>query len=79
MAAATQVLPDGYVRNEKGTHADFTKPIEQSLNDDRHYRLIRLNNDLEVMLIQDPNVDKSAAALDVHVGHLSDPVRYHEL
>lgn len=79
MAAATQVLPDGYVPNEKGTHADFTKPIEQSLNDDRHYRLIRLNNDLEVMLIQDPNVDKSAAALDVHVGHLSDPVSCHEL
>ncbi|KAF9132143.1 Insulinase (Peptidase M16) [Mortierella sp. 14UC] len=73
MAAAPQVLPDGYVLNEKGTHADFTQPIEQSLNDDRHYRLIRLNNDLEVMLIQDPNVDKSAAALDVHVGHLSDP------
>ncbi|KAF8947270.1 Insulinase (Peptidase M16) [Haplosporangium gracile] len=73
MAAATQVLPDGYVPNEKGTHADFIKPIEQSLNDDRHYRLIRLKNDLEVMLIQDPTVDKSAAALDVHVGHLSDP------
>ncbi|ORZ07985.1 Metalloenzyme, LuxS/M16 peptidase-like protein [Lobosporangium transversale] len=73
MAATSNVLPEGYVLHEKGTHAIFTKPIEQSLNDDRHYRLIRLKNDLEVLLIQDPNVDKSAAALDVHVGHLSDP------
>lgn len=70
----SQPLPDGYVLSEKKTHADFTKPIESSLNDDRLYRLIRLNNDLEVLLIQDPTVDKSAAALDVHVGHLSDPV-----
>lgn len=69
-----QALPSGYVLSEKKTHADFTKPIESSLNDDRLYRLIRLNNDLEVLLIQDPTVDKSAAALDVHVGHLSDPV-----
>ncbi|KAF8931622.1 Metalloenzyme, LuxS/M16 peptidase-like protein [Dissophora ornata] len=70
---ANQVLPEGYVLNEKGTHADFTKPIEKSLNDDRFYQLIRLRNDLEVLLIHDPSVDKSAAALDVHVGHLSDP------
>ena len=76
-SVANQVLPEGYVLNEKGTHADFTKPIEKSLNDDRIYRLIRLRNDLEVLLIQDPSVDKSAAALDVHVGHLSDPVRMH--
>ncbi|KAG0046086.1 Insulinase (Peptidase M16) [Gryganskiella cystojenkinii] len=71
--ASTVALPEGYAWNEKKTHADFTKPIEQSLNDDRLYRLIRLHNDLEVLLVQDPNVDKSAAALDVHVGHLSDP------
>jgi len=74
MSATTIALPEGYVWNEKKTHADFSKPIEQSLNDDRLYRLIRLHNDLEVLLVQDPNVDKSAAALDVHVGHLSDPV-----
>ncbi|KAG0316487.1 Insulinase (Peptidase M16), partial [Dissophora globulifera] len=72
-SSTQQVLPDGYVQNEEGTHAEFLKPIEKSLNDDRLYRLIRLHNDLEVLLIQDPSVDKSAAALDVHVGHLSDP------
>ncbi|KAF9103581.1 Insulinase (Peptidase M16) [Mortierella sp. AM989] len=73
MVAMNQVLPQGYVPSEKGPFANFTKPIEKSLNDDREYRLIRLQNDLEVLLIQDSNVDKSAAALDVHVGHLTDP------
>lgn len=57
-----------------GTHAVFTKPIESSPNDERSYRLVRLNNDLEVLLIHDAKADKSAAALDIHVGHLSDPV-----
>ncbi|KAF9206076.1 Insulinase (Peptidase M16) [Haplosporangium sp. Z 27] len=73
MSAVDQVLQQGYVPSGKGPYASFTKPIEKSLNDDREYRLIRLHNDLEVLLIQDPSVDKSAAALDVHVGHLSDP------
>ncbi|KAG0239287.1 Metalloenzyme, LuxS/M16 peptidase-like protein [Mortierella sp. GBAus27b] len=73
MVAASRPLPEGYILSEKGTFAEYIKPIEKSLNDDRFYRSIRLTNDLEVLLIQDPSVDKSAAALDVHVGHLSDP------
>ncbi|KAF9586639.1 Insulinase (Peptidase M16) [Lunasporangiospora selenospora] len=73
MAAVNPVLPEGYLLSEKKTHADFTRPIESLMNDDRDYRLIRLNNELEVLLIHDPKVDKSAAALDVHVGHLCDP------
>ncbi|KAF9388399.1 Insulinase (Peptidase M16) [Mortierella sp. AD011] len=68
-----QVLPEGYVPSENGPYAIFSKPIEKSLNDDREYRLVRLHNDLEVLLIHDPNIDKSAAALDVHVGSLADP------
>lgn len=67
-------LAEGYEPSKDGSHAVFTKPIESSQNDDRSYRLIRLNNDLEVLLIHDATADKSAAALDVHVGHLSDPV-----
>ncbi|KAF9285850.1 Insulinase (Peptidase M16) [Mortierella alpina] len=66
-------LAEGYEPSKDGSHAVFTKPIESSQNDDRSYRLIRLNNDLEVLLIHDATADKSAAALDVHVGHLSDP------
>ena len=47
--------------------------IEKSDNDDRTYHRIVLKNKLEVLLISDPDTDKSAAALDVHVGHFSDP------
>lgn len=52
----------------------FTKPIEKSQQDDRDYRLIRLENGLQAMLIHDAKADKAAASLDVAVGHLYDPV-----
>ena len=48
--------------------------IEKPELDDRSYRLIRLlDNKLEALLVHDPKTDKSSAAMDVHVGHLSDP------
>lgn len=53
----------------------YTKPLEKGQLDDREYRYIRLPNALEALLISDPKADKAAAALDVEVGHLSDPVR----
>jgi insulysin len=44
--------------------------------DERKYELIRLkSNDLEVLLVSDPTVDRAAISLDVGVGHMSDPVR----
>lgn len=52
----------------------FTKPIEKSPQDVREYRLIRLKNGLQAMLIHDAKADKAAASLDVAVGHLNDPV-----
>jgi insulysin len=51
----------------------FTKPIEKSQLDEREYRLIKLENGLSAMLIQDSKADIAAASLDVAVGHLSDP------
>lgn len=58
-----------------GSHWVFTaRELEKPDNDDRQYRLIRLPNQLEALLIHDPNTDKASAALDVHVGNLSDPV-----
>ncbi|XP_059646301.1 insulin-degrading enzyme-like 1, peroxisomal [Cornus florida] len=42
-------------------------------NDNREYRRIVLKNSLEVLLISDPDTDKSAAAMDVGVGSFSDP------
>ncbi|KAI8847500.1 Metalloenzyme, LuxS/M16 peptidase-like protein [Chytridium lagenaria] len=41
--------------------------------DDREYAHITLANGLEALIVSDPTTDKAAAAMDVHVGHLSDP------
>ncbi len=47
--------------------------IIKSLGDKRDYKGFILNNGLKVLLISDPETDKSAAALDVNVGSMSDP------
>ncbi|EWZ78148.1 hypothetical protein FOWG_17524 [Fusarium oxysporum f. sp. lycopersici MN25] len=39
---------------------------------DRDYRVIRLDNELEALLVHDPETDKASAALDVNVGNFSD-------
>lgn len=44
-----------------------------SPNDNRSYRYLTLNNELRVLLIQDEQAQKSAAALAVNVGHFDDP------
>ncbi|KAJ3143098.1 Insulinase (Peptidase M16) [Physocladia obscura] len=41
--------------------------------DDRQYALLTLANKLQVLIVSDPTTDKASAAMDVHVGHLSDP------
>ena len=47
--------------------------IETSMSDNRQYKLITLENMLQVLLISDPEADKSAASLDVGVGCALDP------
>ncbi|KAI8223509.1 insulin-degrading enzyme [Colletotrichum sp. SAR 10_96] len=49
-----------------------TKSLEKPLNDKRTYRVIRLSNKLEALLVHDPETDKASAALDVNVGNFSD-------
>lgn len=51
----------------------FEKPISKPLLDDRAYRLIMLENNLQVLLISDRSADQVGMALDVGVGHVSDP------
>ncbi|KAK3698064.1 metalloprotease [Vermiconidia calcicola] len=46
--------------------------LEKPLLDDRSYRVIKLPNQLEALLIHDPNTDKASAAMDVNVGAFSD-------
>jgi protease-3 len=45
-----------------------------SPNDQRDYRTLQLENSIEVILVSDESVEKSAAALSVSVGLLQDPM-----
>uniref|UniRef100_A0A668VMV7 Insulin-degrading enzyme n=1 Tax=Oreochromis aureus TaxID=47969 RepID=A0A668VMV7_OREAU len=47
--------------------------VIRSPEDKREYRGLEFTNGLKAMLISDPTTDKSSAALDVHIGSLSDP------
>ncbi|KAM4607098.1 insulin-degrading enzyme isoform 2-T2 [Polymixia lowei] len=47
--------------------------IIRSPEDKRVYRGLEFTNGLKAVLISDPTTDKSSAALDVHIGSLSDP------
>ncbi len=50
--------------------------VIQSPNDTRAYRAVTLENGIEVLLVSDPAVEKSAAALSVGVGLMFDPMAY---
>jgi hypothetical protein len=50
----------------------LTDSLEKPSLDDRHYRLVRLENGLEALLAHDPETDMASAALDVNVGSFSD-------
>lgn len=56
------------------SHLLFTKPLEKPDLDEREYKVIKFDNGLQALLIHDPTTDKAAAAMDVGVGNLSDPV-----
>ncbi|KAL7686292.1 putative metalloenzyme, LuxS/M16 peptidase, peptidase M16, middle/third domain-containing protein [Plasmopara halstedii] len=47
--------------------------IDVSALDERKYETFTLSNNLQVLIVSDPKTEKSAAAMDVHVGHQSDP------
>ena len=47
--------------------------IVKSANDNRQYHSFTLPNQLKVLVISDPDTDKAAAALDVHVGSNANP------
>ena len=58
---------------EDGGPLVFGGVINKSPSDPRSYRALTLSNGLNVLIVQDPVADGAAAALDVHVGHFSDP------
>ncbi|XP_060063916.1 insulin-degrading enzyme-like [Ylistrum balloti] len=47
--------------------------IIKSFQDKRQYRGLELTNGLKIMVISDPDTEKSSAAIDVHIGAMSDP------
>jgi insulysin len=49
-----------------------TDSLETPSLDDREYRVVKLANDLEVLLVHDSQTDKASSALDVNVGNFSD-------
>lgn len=49
-----------------------TEDLEKPAIDKRLYRVIRLPNKLEALLIHDPDTDRASCALDVGVGSFSD-------
>jgi insulysin len=49
-----------------------TDSMETPALDDRTYRVIRLPNHLEALLVHDAETDKASAAMDVNVGNFSD-------
>ncbi|KAJ5104328.1 hypothetical protein NUU61_001675 [Penicillium alfredii] len=50
----------------------ITEHLEKPELDDRAYRVIRLPNQLEALLVHDPDTDKASAAVNVNVGNFSD-------
>ncbi len=50
-----------------------TEPVYRSPNDERQYRALTLENGLRVLLVSDPDTDKSAASLSVRVGSFQNP------
>ena len=50
-----------------------SETIKKSDLDQRQYRWLRLTNQMQVLLISDPECDHAAAAMDVNVGSASDP------
>ncbi|MFT5838436.1 MAG: protease-3 [Flavobacteriales bacterium] len=55
---------------------ELQSEIVKSPMDGREYSSIILNNQLEMLLVSDPSIEKSAAALSVAVGSLQEPKEF---
>ena len=58
--------------NQRGASEIVQEHIEKPLQDNRTYRVIKLRNQLEAILIHDPDTDKASAALSNGAGSFSD-------
>ncbi|XP_014680687.1 PREDICTED: insulin-degrading enzyme-like [Priapulus caudatus] len=71
-----------FITNTIGYRSTYTMAARERMRvndvikgaeDKRVYRGLELNNGLKVLLVSDEKTDKSAAAIDVHIGHMKDP------
>ncbi|KLO18632.1 hypothetical protein SCHPADRAFT_925084 [Schizopora paradoxa] len=60
--------------NSSESHFLYTLPLQKPHSDHKEYRLIKLSNGLEVMLVHDAKSDKAAACMNLNVGGCHDPV-----
>ncbi|WP_046004274.1 insulinase family protein [Pseudoalteromonas rubra] len=78
VASITLALLSGCTATQYGAGQSATVAETSSLvvspNDNRQYKTLTLSNGIEVILVSDPEVEKSAAALSVGVGLLHDPM-----
>lgn len=61
------------VESSSQNPVESTFLTDKPLLDNRDYKIIRLQNGLEALLIHDADTDTASAALDVNVGSFSDP------
>ena len=54
----------------------YTVEFDKQAHDDRAYRLLRLQNGLRAMLVQEKGCRRHAVSMMVGVGDLQDPVRF---
>ncbi|KAB8360827.1 hypothetical protein FH972_024561 [Carpinus fangiana] len=71
-APSASTLANMELTNNSRTWELVTDKLETPSLDNRSYKVIRLLNKLEALIIHDPDTDKASAALDVNVGALSD-------
>jgi insulysin len=64
---------DKQISSSNSTIIRIVDNIKKSDSDSWNYRALELSNEMLVVLISHPNIDKAAAALDVTIGSLADP------
>lgn len=69
----TFLIPTQAAENNMKSFQVIQQSIIKSPNDTRQYQAIRLANNLEVLLISDPDLQNSAASLSVPVGSMHNP------
>jgi len=66
--------PDNSVSTEPTTRTVvMSGGVITSAQDKRDYAYKQLPNGLKLIVVSDPDADKAAASLHVHIGHMADP------